>query len=187
MDIGMTQKLERKNSTNDKLKRQKHNRTMKPTMKTEVEPSSQSSPASPEAKGKKTRSPYFSSPRPVKRFTRYSSGKLAVMVSLAGNLTPIAKGLAPATPPVPLPNNKRGVVTPDASISSTNNDVKKPKRASPRKKNVSDVPRTESFGALWAGSFPDLDQSVEPHTLILGTHPSIKSLAQEQYYGHPMK
>jgi hypothetical protein len=156
-------------------------------MKTEVEPSSQSSPVSKQAKGKSTRSPYFSSPRPVKRFTRYSSGKtVAVMVSLAGNLAPTVEGLAAATSPVPLPNNKRGVVTPDASISSTNN-VKKPKKAPSRKKNLSDVPRTESFGALWAGSFPDLDQNVEPHTLILGTHPSIQSLAQEQYYGHPMK
>jgi hypothetical protein len=162
---------------------------MKPTMKTEVEPSSQSSPASTQAKGKSTRSPYFSSPRPVKRFARYSSGKtaVAVMVSLAGNLAPTAEGLAAATSPVPLPSNKRGVVTPDVSISSTN-DVKKPKKAPSRKKNLSDdVPRTESFGALWVGSFPDLDQNVKPHTLILGTHPSIKSLAQDQYYGHPMK
>jgi hypothetical protein len=162
---------------------------MKPTMKTEVEPSSQSSPASTEA-GKTTRSPYFSSPRAVKRFTRYSNGKtgmkaVAVMVSLAGNLTPTAEGLAAATSPVPSPSNKRGVVTPDASIPSTN--VKKPKKAPSRKKNLSDVPRTESFGALWAGSLPDLDQNVEPHTLILGTHPSVKSLEEQRYYGHPMK
>jgi hypothetical protein len=162
-------------------------------MKTEVEPSSKSSPASTEAKGKTiTRSPYFSNPRPVKRFTRYSSGKtgmkaIAVMASLAGNLAPTAEGLATPTSPGPSPNNKRSVVTPDASLSSTKN-VKKPKKAPSRKKNLSyDVPRTESFGALCAGSFPDLDQNVEPHTLILGTHPSIKSLAQEQYYGHPMK
>jgi hypothetical protein len=122
----------------------------------------------------------------------------AIMVSLAGNLTPtpIAEGLAPTTPPVPLPNNKRRVVTPAVSLSSpsnsvktpNNNSFKKPKKAPSRKKNVSNVPRTGSFGAPWAGSYPDLDlNNVEPNTLILGTHPSIKSLAREQYSGHPMK
>jgi hypothetical protein len=159
-------------------------------MKTEMETSSQSSSASSEAKGKITRSPYFSSPRPVKRCTRSSSSKtgmkaVAIMVSLAGNLAPTAEGFAAATSPVPLPSNKRGVVTPDASFSSTN--VKKPKKAPSGKKNASNVPRTESSGALCAASFPELDQSVEPHTLILGTHPSVKSLEQQQYYGHPMK
>ena len=48
--------------------------------------------------------------------------------------------------------------------------------------------RTLSFGAIWAGSFPSLvDHNVKVHTLILGTHPSIASLQQEQYFGHPMK
>lgn len=159
-------------------------------MKTEAEPSSQSSPASTEAKVKTTRSPYFSNPRPVKRFTRSSSGKTGlkaatVLASFACNLAPTTEGLAAPTSPVPSPSNKRGVVTPDASISS--NKVKKSKKAPPGEKKISAVPRTESFGALWAGSFPDLDSYVEPHTLILGTHPSVKSLAQEQYYGHPMK
>jgi hypothetical protein len=110
---------------------------------------------------------------------------VAVMVSLAGNLAPTAESLAAATSAVPLPSNKRGIVTPEASIPSTN--VKKQKKAANRKKNLADVPRTESFGALWAGSFPDFDQNVEPHTLILGTHPSVKSLDQQRYYGHPMK
>jgi len=58
--------------------------------------------------------------------------------------------------------------------------------------------RTQSFDALHAGnihqhieggviSSTDAGPAVEPHTLILGTHPSIASLSQQQYYGHPMK
>ena len=48
--------------------------------------------------------------------------------------------------------------------------------------------RTLSFGAIWAGNFPSLvDQQIKVHTLILGTHPSIRSLKEEQYFGHPMK
>jgi G:T/U-mismatch repair DNA glycosylase len=31
------------------------------------------------------------------------------------------------------------------------------------------------------------DRNIEAHTLILGTHPSIKSLSESQYYGHTMK
>lgn len=41
-------------------------------------------------------------------------------------------------------------------------------------------PRTRSFEAL----IPPKD--IAPHTLILGTHPSIASLQQEKYYGHEM-
>jgi G:T/U-mismatch repair DNA glycosylase len=56
-------------------------------------------------------------------------------------------------------------------------------------------PRTESFDAFWAGSLlsPPSPQPldtpgliVEPHTLLLGTHPSIASLSESQYYGHIM-
>lgn len=56
-------------------------------------------------------------------------------------------------------------------------------------------PRTECFGALYCGNVnPHAATApaakaplVEPHTLILGTHPSVASLSQQQYYGHPMK
>ena len=54
--------------------------------------------------------------------------------------------------------------------------------------------RTESFGAVWSGSslFQDGQNKpfvpvIPPHTLILGTHPSIASLTKGEYYGHTMK
>eukprot|EP00978_Attheya_sp_CCMP212_P027544 scaffold92310_cov59-Attheya_sp.AAC.1 len=54
--------------------------------------------------------------------------------------------------------------------------------------HASSVSRTSSFEPLWTGSlFPDSDKTPRVHTLIVGTHPSIASLAQEQYFGHPMK
>jgi len=53
--------------------------------------------------------------------------------------------------------------------------------------NASSVSRTSSFEPLWTGSlFPDSDTPPRVHTLIVGTHPSIASLAQEQYFGHTM-
>jgi serine/threonine protein kinase len=69
---------------------------------------------------------------------------------------------------------------------------------SPRKKNskgwiVSPAPNkkasksksakaSSSFDALWAGNFTSLrDKNIEAYTLTLGTHPSIRSLAENQY------
>jgi hypothetical protein len=57
-----------------------------------------------------------------------------------------------------------------------------------RKSKNPNAPASSSFDALWAGNFTSLqDKNIEAHTLILGTHPSIKSLSENQYYGHPMK
>jgi hypothetical protein len=48
--------------------------------------------------------------------------------------------------------------------------------------------RTCSFEAVWAGTFPSLaEENIKVHTLILGTHPSITSLKENQYFAHPMK
>ena len=54
--------------------------------------------------------------------------------------------------------------------------------------------RTQSFEPVWEGSLgshlqttidcDDSDTNIEVHTLILGTHPSIASLSEAQYFGH---
>lgn len=48
------------------------------------------------------------------------------------------------------------------------------------------VERTVSFQPISDRTF-NPDSKVKIHTLLLGTHPSVKSLAKSQYYAHPMK
>jgi len=64
--------------------------------------------------------------------------------------------------------------------SSSALPIKKPRTSSSKT-----TKRTQSFTALYPECFPHLD--VKPHTLIVGTHPSISSLSQQQYFAHPMK
>jgi len=45
--------------------------------------------------------------------------------------------------------------------------------------------RTNSFDPIWAGCF-HANTTIKIHTLILGTHPSITSLKESQYFGHTM-
>jgi double-stranded uracil-DNA glycosylase len=45
------------------------------------------------------------------------------------------------------------------------------------------APLTTSFQPVWSGRWDDV-QTIPVHTLILGTHPSIKSLQEQQYFGH---
>ena len=47
------------------------------------------------------------------------------------------------------------------------------------------LPRTQSFAPQWHGTFHP-NTSTKIHTLILGTHPSITSLAKVQYFAHPL-
>ena len=52
----------------------------------------------------------------------------------------------------------------------------------------SGAPLTQSFGAHTAANFcKPGEPTVDVHTLILGTHPSIQSLERNEYFGHPMK
>lgn len=61
------------------------------------------------------------------------------------------------------------------------------KSSSVQKTTSADTPKTYSFNALWAGNFAELqDKNVTIHTLILGTHPSVTSLLENKYFGHPM-
>lgn len=46
--------------------------------------------------------------------------------------------------------------------------------------------RTSSFQAVTSANFSKMEE-VKPHTLIVGTHPSIASLSENQYFGHPVK
>ena len=74
-----------------------------------------------------------------------------------------------------------------------------------RKKNIPPQPagsssrRTYSFPPVWSGSLLATESPyfskhkttvkqatvVQPHTLLLGTHPSVRSLANSEYYSHP--
>ncbi|EEC46368.1 predicted protein [Phaeodactylum tricornutum CCAP 1055/1] len=95
-------------------------------------------------------------------------------------------------PPTPYAPPKTSRVTPNKHPS--------PETSNSRKRRLTGVaatgvPRTSSFPPLTADQFPHWQeefsrkgrQPVLPHTLILGTHPSVTSLQQEQYYGHAVK
>ena len=60
---------------------------------------------------------------------------------------------------------------PDAASESTATHIKTEKV---------EVERTQSFAPQ-----TNADKSISVHTLVLGTHPSIASLAKERYFGHP--
>jgi hypothetical protein len=64
--------------------------------------------------------------------------------------------------------------------------LNKNKKIKEEAKSEGPVTRTSSFSAMWAGQVDSLP-NIEPHTLILGTHPSTTSLKQQQYYAHPVK
>lgn len=95
-------------------------------------------------------------------------------------------------PPTPYAPPTTSRVTPNKHPS--------PETSNSRKRRLTGVaatgvPRTSSFPPLTADQFPYWQkefsrkglQPVLPHTLILGTHPSVTSLQQEQYYGHAVK
>lgn len=83
-----------------------------------------------------------------------------------------------------------GPTTPNKKVKkspTSPTDNKKAKKGSPAKKKqaAKDAPMTNSFGPLCSKRYTD-NHPVPVHTLILGTHPSVASLSQAEYYGHDM-
>jgi hypothetical protein len=100
-------------------------------------------------------------------------------VAATGNIPDFATFVSPGTPERKKPSKRWVVVSPSPT-----------KKTAIQSKNAYDSEDdiTESFGAFTAANFTNLeDKNIEIHTLILGTHPSGKSLKQEEYYGNPVK
>ena len=108
------------------------------------------------------------------------------VLALAATSAPeaVVRGFASPTNYVSAPK-KRGPV----SVSPDSSTISKPKKKrSPRKPSRQETPRTVSFSAIWSQSFDDKElQAIQPHTLVLGTHPSPTSLDRQQYFGHQQK
>jgi hypoxanthine-DNA glycosylase len=96
-------------------------------------------------------------PLPAEKKSRKASAKKAAVVTVA-SVAAAAAAATTTTSSSPFPSV---TVAAFSSVPSTN------------------TPRTESFPAL-------VDPRVPVHTLILGTHPSVKSLEEQEYYGHAM-
>jgi hypothetical protein len=113
----------------------------------------------------------------------YVFGLTAVSsIAAASSIPDFSTFIALNTPQRKKPSHRWAVVTPSPQRRGAT--TTKAKQAD----TDEDDNRTKSQGAFTAANFPNLqERNIEIHTLILGTHPSVKSLAEEQYYGHPMK
>eukprot|EP00751_Fragilariopsis_kerguelensis_P030810 CAMPEP_0170915004 /NCGR_PEP_ID=MMETSP0735-20130129/5938_1 /TAXON_ID=186038 /ORGANISM="Fragilariopsis kerguelensis, Strain L26-C5" /LENGTH=376 /DNA_ID=CAMNT_0011312827 /DNA_START=56 /DNA_END=1186 /DNA_ORIENTATION=- len=80
------------------------------------------------------------------------------------------------------PQMKQEVSADTDTDTDTDSDATK-KVESDKSKEV--IRRTQSFDVLWHGALHP-KTAIKIHTLILGTHPSIKSLEKLQYFGHTM-
>ncbi|CAJ1966506.1 unnamed protein product [Cylindrotheca closterium] len=104
------------------------------------------------------------------------------------NITSTPAGHSPRwnrVTPTSTPEKKR-----KSSGSSDESSTSTPKKkSSPKKKRAKSgpTPSTSSFDAVTAANFTKSNQVIPPvHTLLLGTHPSVQSLKENRYYGHPM-
>jgi hypoxanthine-DNA glycosylase len=120
-------------------------------------------------------SPYFQSPRKGKGKQKAVAATILTAVASATLIPTAASSFVPEAPA------KRSVSTRVTPSPISSKRLKRTQLTSNRP--------TQSFEPIWSNRFlssKDNDNPVPVHTLILGTHPSIKSLEQEQYYGHPM-
>jgi hypothetical protein len=112
----------------------------------------------------------------------YVFGLTAVSsIAAASSIPDFSTFVALNTPQRKKPSYRWAVVTPSPQRRGATTKAK-------QAETDEDDNTTNSQGAFTAANFPNLqERNIEIHTLILGTHPSIQSLAKEQYYGHPMK
>jgi double-stranded uracil-DNA glycosylase len=93
-----------------------------------------------------------------------------------GQRSPLQKSSVPAYfTSSPSNNSERG----KKRRKSTHNNS-----SSKSAKHKKSAPLTTSFQPVWSGRFDDVPNETPVHTLILGTHPSIKSFEEHQYFGH---
>lgn len=127
-----------------------------------------------------------------------SKSRTPASVPKRANLPRKAKKERPSLETNPLPSTPSKQQRSESARSSkptrvvTPSPERKAKKSSSAKSEASSC-RTFSLPPLWSGTlatqsphFSNDTKIVEPHTLIIGTHPSQRSLANVQYYGHPM-
>lgn len=122
---------------------------------------------------------------PLRRSSRIISAA-ATATALVTSTLPRAASSFLTNPQASLHGTQGSLVGDRAALQASKNSTPAKRKA------PSTVGRTESFSAVWHGSlapkeFRDGGAPVKPHTLILGTHPSIASLDYQQYFGHDMK
>jgi len=139
--------------------------------------------------GTRKTSPYFSPSSLSRRMTTRATTAIATLNLVASST------LTAASPALVSPvQSHRMTATflfdqPVTPSSPSDRSEKRPlkKKKSPGKARKANIPTTTSFGPLCHARF--VEDGIEPvkvHTLILGTHPSIKSFEEEQYFGHPL-
>jgi hypothetical protein len=110
--------------------------------------------------------------------------------SLSSALAAFAHSSASPIPSRP-PKSRWNIVTPipeKRKAIDSEMSVQSPETRKRKKTNGKTSSSTSSFGPLTADNFPNSEnKDIKIHTLILGTHPSVKSFEEDQYYAHKQK